>query len=109
MVEQRDENGVKHYYIFEPTQLKSGDVVIPTFFYKAKGKLYAKCFAPEYEPNETGDGWNIIIPSDIKFTESNNQRVVDILEFDKIYSEISQIPMEDGTYWRIKCDNNLYG
>ncbi|OAV88510.1 hypothetical protein PTTG_09689, partial [Puccinia triticina 1-1 BBBD Race 1] len=101
-------NGPKHYYIYEPTQLKSGEVVIPTYFYKAKGKLYAKCCVPEYEPNETGEGFDIIIPADVKFNDTDNQRVVDILDFDKFYSEISEIVAEDGRKWPIKCGKNLY-
>ncbi|OAV86545.1 hypothetical protein PTTG_29842 [Puccinia triticina 1-1 BBBD Race 1] len=98
----------KHFYIYEPTQLKSGEVVIPTFFYKAKGKLYAKCYSPEFMPHETGDAFDIIIPADIKFTETHHQRVVDINNFDKVYSEISEIPMGDGTYITIKIGDNLY-
>ncbi|OAV91777.1 hypothetical protein PTTG_03743 [Puccinia triticina 1-1 BBBD Race 1] len=101
-------NGPKHYYIYEPTQLKSGDVVIPTYFYKAKGKLYAKCCVPEYEPNGTGEEFDIIIPAHVKFNDTDNQRVVDILDFDKVYSKISEIVAEDGRKLPIKCGKNLY-
>ncbi|OAV86465.1 hypothetical protein PTTG_29892 [Puccinia triticina 1-1 BBBD Race 1] len=93
---------------FNSEELKSGEVVIPTFFYKAKGKLYAKCYSPEFMPHETGDAFDIIIPADIKFTETHHQRVVDIINFDKVYSEISEIPMGDGTYITIKIGDNLY-
>ncbi|EHS64534.1 uncharacterized protein PGTG_22322 [Puccinia graminis f. sp. tritici CRL 75-36-700-3] len=77
----------KHYYIFEPTHLKSGEVVIPTFFFKANRLLYAKCCMPQYKATESGKGLKIVIPDDIKFSD-RLLTTVDIQEFDEMYSEL---------------------
>ncbi|OAV93786.1 hypothetical protein PTTG_11087, partial [Puccinia triticina 1-1 BBBD Race 1] len=67
-------NKKRHYYIYEPTRLISGEVVIPTFFYKSKGKLYAKCCEPEFRPNASGKGFDLIMPAEISFANIANQR-----------------------------------
>ncbi|OAV89083.1 hypothetical protein PTTG_28819 [Puccinia triticina 1-1 BBBD Race 1] len=37
----------EHYYIFEPVELESTEIVIPVFFYTLNSKLYAKCIKPD--------------------------------------------------------------
>ncbi|OAV86715.1 hypothetical protein PTTG_29760 [Puccinia triticina 1-1 BBBD Race 1] len=103
MVYKNFKKQVKHFYIYEPTRLISGQVVIPTFFYKAQGKLYAKCCVPEYETNKSGKGFKLIIPKDIKFSDSK-QQVVDIMEFDEMYSEIK---MENQSYLKAELNYSL--
>ena len=95
----------KHYYIYEPTRLISGEVVIPIFFFKAKGKLYAKCCVLDYDTKDDGTGFNIIIPAAIKFSDTANH-TVDIMEFDEMYSEIT---MENGKYLELECGGKMYG
>jgi hypothetical protein len=97
--------GNKHYYIFEPTRLKSGDVVVPTFFYKANGELFAKCCTPNYQPTNSGKGLKLVIPANIKFSDQALQ-TVNIMEFEETYSELY---LEDGLSLSNACGGKMIG
>ena len=96
--------GKKHFYIFEPTQLISGEVVVPIFFYKYQGKLHAKCVTPEFRENSDHSLW-IIIPSNIFFSDES-LLVVDIEDFDAMYNEIQ---MDDGSLLYDMCGQEMHG
>jgi hypothetical protein len=38
---------LKHYYIYEPVQLKNDEIVIPIFFYILGSKTLSKCYKPK--------------------------------------------------------------
>jgi hypothetical protein len=97
--------GTKHYYIFEPTRLKSGEVVIPTYFFKANGILYAKCCTPQYKASGSGKGFKIVIPADIKFSD-HSLTTVDINEFDEMYSELY---LDNNSSLADECGGKLFG
>ncbi|POW11185.1 hypothetical protein PSTT_05423 [Puccinia striiformis] len=94
--------GSKHFYIFEPTGLASGDVVVPIFFYKHDLRLFAKCCLPEFRQKEDGSLY-IIIPADIKFT--GDLLTVDIEEFEDLYNEIEA---EDGVKLSKLCGDVMF-
>jgi hypothetical protein len=97
--------GNKHYYIFEPTRLISGEVVVPIFFYKAKGVLFAKCCTPQYQTVDGHEGFKMVIPANIKFTDPALQSI-DIREFDEMYSELH---MENHLSLAEACGGKLFG
>ncbi|KAA1077768.1 hypothetical protein PGT21_019355 [Puccinia graminis f. sp. tritici] len=78
----------KHFYILEPTQLKSGTVVIPLYFFKMKNEIHAKC-AQAFISKSKRDPklLRIEFHGGLEFT-SDHLKTIKILEFDKIYSEI---------------------
>ncbi|EHS63462.1 uncharacterized protein PGTG_21593 [Puccinia graminis f. sp. tritici CRL 75-36-700-3] len=96
--------GNKHYYIFEPVRLTSGEVIVPIYFYKSNGGIYAKCLTPHYEPTKGGKGLKLVIPSDIKFCDQALQ-TIDIKEFDEMYSELY---LEDNVSLADACGGRMY-
>ena len=96
-------HGKKYFYIFEPTRLISGDIVIPIFFYKARNKLYAKCTLPEFILHHTSQKLQIFIPTNIRFESA--LMVVKTSQFSEMFSKIF---MEDGMSLADFCQNTLY-
>ncbi|KNZ50618.1 uncharacterized protein VP01_4328g1 [Puccinia sorghi] len=52
----------KHFYIYEPTQLLNGSLVISIFFYLAHGELYAKCIRQRTTGVVSKDNVKLLIP-----------------------------------------------
>ncbi|EFP77823.2 uncharacterized protein PGTG_03779 [Puccinia graminis f. sp. tritici CRL 75-36-700-3] len=78
----------KHYYIYEPVQLISNDVVIPIFFFNYKSSLHAKCFKLKHEHiNSHNNRLTITIPSDLVF-EHPELSIIPVEDFKLIYSSI---------------------
>jgi hypothetical protein len=94
----------KHFYICEPTQLVSGEVFVPLFFYKCRDNLHSKCTTPQFYDKMSSKGTYITIPSDLKFHDE--LLTIDVSQFDLIYSEIR---LEDGQYLSDVCGNLLFG
>ncbi|KAA1111013.1 hypothetical protein PGT21_035677 [Puccinia graminis f. sp. tritici] len=78
----------KHFYIFEPTQLKSGKVVVPVYFYKMNNEIYAKCTKPFISPtSHDAKVLKIEFEGALEFT-SDRLQAIKVSEFKNIYSEI---------------------
>ena len=93
----------KHFYIYEPTQLFSGEVVVPIFFYKSNNVMYAKCIYPEFLDKPDSNGIYVTIPSKLNFS---TLMTINTCDFDLIYSEIK---MENGQYLSKLCGDMLFG
>jgi hypothetical protein len=78
----------KHFYIYEPTQLITGEVVVPLFFYKFKDVLLSKCITPRYRKNIEKNETLIILPSNLRFNDQS-LLTVEVNNFHLIYSEIT--------------------
>ena len=103
-------NQGKHFYIYEPTGLISGDVVIPLFFYKSRDQIFAKCVRPTYKQRnhpETSEpnGKYIIIPKNMKNFNSD-LLTINVKNFDLICSEIKE---EDGQSFLYLAHNEIFG
>ncbi|OAV92113.1 hypothetical protein PTTG_07878 [Puccinia triticina 1-1 BBBD Race 1] len=57
-------------------------------------------------PNESGKGFDLIMPAEISFANIANQQAVDIMEFQEMYSEIL---MENQVYMHEECGGIIYG
>lgn len=77
----------KHFYIYEPTQLLDGSLVIPIFFYSAHGELYAKCIRPCTSGVVSKDNVKLLIPNHLPY-RSEHLLSVKCSDFNRIYSEI---------------------
>jgi hypothetical protein len=78
----------KHFYIFEPTQLKSGKVVVPVYFYKMNKQIYAKCTKPFISPtSHDAKVLKMEFEGGLEFT-SERLQTIKVSEFKNIYSEI---------------------
>ena len=86
-------NHKHHFYIYEPTSLMSGEIVIPIFFFKSKNQTYAKCIRPTFHLCRSTSKLVLVIPANLTF---NSPDIVceDINDFEQPYSEII---LEDGT------------
>ena len=101
-----DVNG-KHFYIFEPVQLNSADVVVPIFFYQYKMELYGKCLTlNSSHVVRTAQHTKITIPGSLSFDDPQLTCVpVNQFEFD--YSEIQ---LGNGSLLIQACAGiNIYG
>ena len=100
-----DVNG-KHFYIFEPVQLKSADVVIPLFFFQYKSHLHAKCLKLRANHiRKTSNEVKILIPKNLGFDDPLLS-IVPVDEFDFDYSEIK---MGDRRLLMEACRGRIYG
>ncbi|OAV96041.1 hypothetical protein PTTG_02286 [Puccinia triticina 1-1 BBBD Race 1] len=96
-------NRKKHFYLFEPAQLFSGDIVVPIFFYEEGSQLYAKCAVPQMDDLPGQPEKCLQIPAPLPFDSSLLQSI-SLTEFDLIYSEIE---VEQGMLSNI-CSNKLW-
>ena len=86
----------KHFYIYEPVGLKGHDspIVIPIFFYRDNGLLFAKCIRPKFTPRLASSeedfksrGFNILVPGHLPYNHPD-LFAVPISEFDHLYYEL---------------------
>ncbi|KNE90001.1 hypothetical protein PSTG_16552 [Puccinia striiformis f. sp. tritici PST-78] len=85
---QMVESNEKHFYIFEPVQLKTHAIVVPFFFFTHDKKYFAKCYQPIIKSNVDQSKLEIHLISDIPY-DDNRLKVVSVDEFSLIYKEIA--------------------
>ncbi|EFP90060.2 uncharacterized protein PGTG_15908 [Puccinia graminis f. sp. tritici CRL 75-36-700-3] len=95
----------KHYYTYEPVQLKNDDIIIPIFFYTLQSNTFAKCYKPQITSNRHDSTVKIAIASDILYDDPDLQEI-NLDDFDLLYSEIIS---SDGLKLLEYCGNLLYG
>ncbi|KNZ46490.1 hypothetical protein VP01_7219g1 [Puccinia sorghi] len=79
----------KHFYIYEPTQLLNGTLVIPIFLYSFHGELYARCIRPRITGHFSWKNLKLLIPNPLPY---NSDQLISVrcADFSLIYSEIFQ-------------------
>ncbi|KAA1110820.1 hypothetical protein PGT21_032339 [Puccinia graminis f. sp. tritici] len=80
-------NNKKHFYIFEPAQLITGEIVVPTFIYKEGLELYAKCAIPEMVEVPCQTSKHLQIHSALEF-DSDLLVPINVSKFALTYDEI---------------------
>jgi hypothetical protein len=75
-------NNTKHFYIFEPVQTYSNEIVVPLFFYTQNSELCAKCIRPIIQ-----NPFQLIIPGLLHFNDPQFV-IIHVKEFSKEYAEI---------------------
>ncbi|EHS64486.1 uncharacterized protein PGTG_20949 [Puccinia graminis f. sp. tritici CRL 75-36-700-3] len=95
----------KHFYIFEPVQLLTKEVVVPIFIYMYRWRLHAKCIEIGADHvTELGEQTRITIPSSVAFDDPC-LIAYDVQEFDLTYSEIR---FGDGRLLTDACKGYIY-
>jgi hypothetical protein len=85
---QMDSCNNKHWYIFEPVELKSKNIVVPLYFFMEENVLKAQCVKADIQVQRgAGNKIQISIPSNIAFA-SMDLRSVDVRDFSLNYLEI---------------------
>ncbi|KAA1082180.1 hypothetical protein PGTUg99_025472 [Puccinia graminis f. sp. tritici] len=97
-------NKDKHFYVFEPAQLISGEIVVPVFFYTEASEVYAKCAFPQMVAIPGQSTMMLQIPAELAF-DSANLVPIKLALFDLIYSEIDL--GSDGMLSMV-CSNKLW-
>jgi hypothetical protein len=85
------ESNQKHFYLFEPVQLKNYNIIIPIFFYNQNGALLAKCYRPLLKCNSNHSTVEIHIatnPDQISY-DSDALESLSVDEFSLTYGEIA--------------------
>jgi hypothetical protein len=96
----------KHYYIYEPVQLVSNEVVIPIFFFKYKSTLHAKCLEIQsHHINSHNNRITITIPSDLGF-DHGDLSTISVKQFKRDYSSIR---MGNGKLLWELCGGKIFG
>ncbi|KAI7941230.1 hypothetical protein MJO29_013304 [Puccinia striiformis f. sp. tritici] len=85
---QMVESNEKHFYIFEPVQLKTHAIVVPYFFFTHEEKYFAKCYQPIIKSNVDQSKLEMHLISDIPY-DDDRLKVVSVNEFSLIYEEIA--------------------
>ncbi|KAI8452885.1 hypothetical protein BY996DRAFT_6415116 [Phakopsora pachyrhizi] len=118
--------GGKHYYIYDPVQLKDGSVIVPIFFHIRGGKLYAKTCKLNVGVISSSEvnisiRWNLNFYADIKeiLKEDFSRPYIEILVIDRTLlatncrNLLHEITPE-GKYiiqlpnpWRIKAEDKM--
>ena len=87
---QMVESNKKHWYIYEPVELKSRHIVVPIFFFLDSNQLQARCvLANLFKDGPTKV--NLFIPPNLHF-KSSQLRTVNVSDFAFTYQEI-QLPV----------------
>jgi hypothetical protein len=100
MIEQNN----KHYYIFEPTLLRNGHIVIPVFFYHNGPNLMAKCAVPRIIYTKSPPTIFIQMPSDPSF-DLHALKSLNVMDFDQIYDKIKISGLSIGQL----CSHQIWG
>ncbi|KAI9602047.1 hypothetical protein KEM48_000993 [Puccinia striiformis f. sp. tritici PST-130] len=95
-------NNTRHFFIFEPVELFSKQILVPIYLYKFENKTHSKCVAPTLRRTNSGKH-EMRIPANIGF---DDPRLVTIKakEFNVEYSKI-QI---NGRLLSSICDGHMY-
>jgi hypothetical protein len=79
----------KHWYIFEPVELKSRHIVVPLFFFMEDSVIKARCVKADIQVQSgAGNKIQISIPANMAFS-STDLRSVDVRDFSLNYLEIN--------------------
>ncbi|KAA1073675.1 hypothetical protein PGT21_022199 [Puccinia graminis f. sp. tritici] len=85
----------KHYYIYEPTLLRTGNLVVPIFFFEANGKMYAKVVVNPEFCTRAEDGKKFIkLPENLSY-DSQWLSTIPVFDFEMTCEEIKMV---DGQY-----------
>jgi hypothetical protein len=95
-------NNTKHFYIYEPLEMYSKEIVIPIFIYTISSDLHAKCLIP-HQNHKTPSSTNLYIPENLSFDDPN-LKVISVKNFEKTYLEIER----NGQKLSSLCGNRLY-
>jgi hypothetical protein len=96
----------KHWYIFEPVELKSRHIVVPIYFFVEEKKLMARCVkANIHVDSEATRKITISIPSKLAFS-STDLKSVDIRDFSK---NLMEIHLDCLVSLAAACSHKLHG
>lgn len=95
----------RHFYIYEPVELRTGQLAVPMFFFKSNDKILAKCL-PALIQNDLSDPdrFNIVIPEEPPF-DSEEFYTFDVVDFAKTFEEIT---LDHEVYLSPLCGPNMY-
>ncbi|KAA1083685.1 hypothetical protein PGT21_003970 [Puccinia graminis f. sp. tritici] len=103
----------KHYYTYEPVQLKNDEIVIPIFFHTFQSNTFAKCYKPQLKSNRIKSMVKITIASNILYDDPNLQEIP-LEDFDLLYPEILSSDEQDSEAtitlpnpWREKANGKI--
>jgi hypothetical protein len=99
------ESNQRHFYIFEPVQLRNFEVTVPIFFYTQETKIFAKCYTPSFKSNNKNTNIAIGIPEKNLF-DNPNLKTIPIEEFELTYPEMMT---KDGLALSSGCDGKISG
>ncbi|KAH9810453.1 hypothetical protein DFH28DRAFT_1132268 [Melampsora americana] len=95
----------KHFYIYEPVQLVSTQLVVPVFFFQQNERIMAKCLPAEiYVDDNNPAKVNMLLPAKPAFV-SDALIHTDVSDFWKTASEIT---FPDGTRLLDCCDRYMW-
>jgi hypothetical protein len=98
-------NNGRDWFLFEPVQLNTDEVVVPVFFFMRGTVMFAKCVKPDFHSIGDGSEIRISFPSDVEFS-SDNLETVKVSDFE--YNCLEVIGT-NGQLLSTQCRNSMFG
>jgi hypothetical protein len=95
----------RDWYLFEPVQLATNEIVVPLFFYCVGSEMFSKCISLQFHIGNTQSTLRLTFPAGLSF-RSNMLLHTRVSEF---YNEYSNIIDGEGNKLSERCGNILYG
>ncbi|PLW12369.1 hypothetical protein PCANC_20164 [Puccinia coronata f. sp. avenae] len=92
------------YYLFEPAQLVTNDIVVPFYFYQRGDERLAKCAIPQFVTHE-GSDLEMIVPENPAFDDAQLV-TIPVTQF---YRDYPRIQDGNGQMLAARCNNSLTG
>ncbi|KAH9824024.1 hypothetical protein DFH28DRAFT_879514, partial [Melampsora americana] len=100
MVHQDD----RHFYIYEPVQLQSKKIVIPSFFYQSGADTYAKCVFARQKLVTTSS-----IQIEFQHIPSFDSDQLSTINVNQFWREFDKIEIRPGILMKDHCGEVMYG
>ncbi|KAH9810698.1 hypothetical protein DFH28DRAFT_1131780 [Melampsora americana] len=94
-----------HFYIYQPVQVATGQLVVPIFFYKQEELTIAKCLPAVVEPaSGNQQGYRIILEEEPPF-DSPELLTIEVTSFWRLFEAVE---LDNGERLRDVCGDLMY-
>ncbi|KAH9808337.1 hypothetical protein DFH28DRAFT_657217 [Melampsora americana] len=94
-----------HYYIYEPVQLQTEQLVVPIFFFQQDAHIMARCLPAIVKQDPLSPGlFKVIIPGDAAFDSD----MLLTIPCKKIWQTRPYIEVTDRVFLEDRCSNYMY-
>ncbi|KAH9811012.1 hypothetical protein DFH28DRAFT_1085197 [Melampsora americana] len=94
-----------HYYVYEPVQLQTEQLVVPIFFFQQDACLMARCLPAIFKQDlHSLACFKVIIPGDAAFDSD----ILVIIPCKNLWQTCLNIEVADGVFLKDMCSNYMY-
>ncbi|KAH9820476.1 hypothetical protein DFH28DRAFT_1217996 [Melampsora americana] len=93
-----------HFYVYEPVQLESRNILVPIYFYKTTTSTFAKCLRLEVRPINHSTLFRLEIAAEPDF----DSETLEDINVNQFRVEFPKLVINNGQYLKDICDGKLY-